>query len=148
MRRKLGLVGTAFAVLGLLAALSMPTTASAQVGSPSYVGRFTLQSSVQWANSKLQPGTYTVTIRSIGEPVIALIRDSEGRAVTHVMSGARSARTDGLNALLITEKDGQLRVYTLALADLGIDLIFDRSLTQERPQEAHVSQTVTVSAAK
>lgn len=144
MRRKLGVVGTALVVLGLLAALSLTATASAQMGSPSYVGRFTLQSSVHWGSSTLQPGIYTVTIRSVGEPVIALVRDSQGRAVTHVMSGARSGRTGGLNALLIREKDGQLSVYRLALADLGIDLIYDRAPTYERPQEARFSQTVPV----
>jgi hypothetical protein len=144
MRRKLDVAGTVLVVLGFLAALSLAATASAQMGPAKYVGRFTLQSSVHWGKSTLQPGTYTVTIRSTGVPMIAVIRDSQGRAVTDVMTGARSSRTDGLNALLIREKDGQLRVCSLALSDLGIDLIFDRAPAQERPQEARFSQKVPV----
>lgn len=144
MRRKPGVVRTTLVVLGLLAVLSLTATAPAQMGPARYVGRFTLQSSVHWGRSILQPGTYTVTIWSKEAPVIALISDSQGRAVTFVTSGTRSRRTDGLNALLIREKDGQLRVSSLALADLGIDVIYDRASTQERPQEAHVSQTVPV----
>jgi hypothetical protein len=72
-----------------------------------------------------------------------LICDSQGRAVAFVTSGTRSGRTDGLNALLIGEKDGQLRVYSFALADLGIELIYDRA-THGRPEEAHFSQAVPV----
>lgn len=144
MRRKFGVMGTALVVLGLLATLSLTATASAQIGPARYVGRFTLQSSVHWGRSTLQPGTYTVTIWSEESPVIALIRDSQGRAVTFVTSGIRNSRTDGLNALLIREKDGQLRVYSLALADLEMDVIYDRASTQEKPHQARVSQTVPV----
>ena len=138
------IAGKALVVLGFLAALSLAATASAQTGPAKYVGRFTLQSSVHWGKSTLQPGTYTITIWYTGVPLIAAISDSQGRAVTHVMSGARGSRTDGLNALLIREKDGQLRVCSLALSDLGIDLIFDRAPAQERPQEARFSQNVPV----
>ena len=39
------------------------------------------------------------------------------------------------------EKDGQLCVHTLALADLGMVLIYDPALAREVVQEARASQT-------
>ena len=108
------------------------------------MGKFTLSYQVVWGKSVLQPGNYTITIKSTGAPIIALVRNSEGDAVTHVVSGARSGNPNGVNAILIKEKDGQLEVHSLALADLGIVLIYDPSLAREAVQEARASKTVPV----
>ena len=132
----------------LLTSLFFVGTARAQGQSPAYVGKFTLSYQVVWGNSVLQPGNYTITIKSTGVPIIALVRKSDGDAVTHVMSGSRSGNTNGVNALLIKEKDGQFRVHSLALADLGMVLIYDPSLARETVQETRVSKIVPVMWAK
>jgi hypothetical protein len=132
----------------LLTSLFFVGTARAQGQSPAYVGKFTLTYQIHWCKSVLQPGNYTITFKSTGTPIIASIYNVDGNAVTFVMSGARSGNTNGMNALLIKEKDGQLRVHSLALADLGMVLIYDPSLARETVQEARVSKTIPVTWAK
>jgi len=132
----------------LLTSLFFVGTARAQGQSPAYVGKFTLTNQIHWGKSVLQPGNYTITFKSTGTPIIASIYNVDGNAVTFVMSGARSVNTNGMNALLIKEKDGQLRVHSLALADLGMILIYDPSLARETVQEARVSKTIPVTWAK
>lgn len=148
MQRNRNLTQTALLVAALLTSLLFVGTARAQAQSPAYVGKFTLAYEVVWGKSVLQPGNYTITIKSTGAPIIALIRNSDGDAVTHVVSGSRSDNTNGVNALLIKEKGGQFTVHSLALADLGMVLIYDPSLARETVQEARVSQTVPVMWAK
>ena len=148
MQRNQKMAGTALLVAALLTSLFFAGTARAQGQSPAYVGKFTLTYQVHWGKGVLQPGSYTITFKSIGEPTIAVIHNVDGNAVTFVMSGARSGNTNGVNALLIKEKDGQLRVHSLALADLGMVLIYDPTLGRETVQEARVSQTVPVMWAK
>jgi hypothetical protein len=148
MERKQRLACTALLVAALLTSLFLVGTARAQAQSPAYVGKFTLTNQIHWGASVLQPGNYTITIKSIGNPTVALIRNIGGDAVTYVLSGARSGKTNGVNALLIKEKDGQLKVHSLALADLGMVLIYDPTLARETVQEARVSQTVPVTWSK
>jgi len=144
MQRNQRMAGTALLVAALLTSLFFVGSARAQGQSPAYVGKFTLTYQIHWGKSVLQPGNYTITIKSSGNPSIASIRNAEGDAVTLVMSGARSGNTNGMNALFMKEKDGQLRVHSLALADLGMVLIYDPSLTRETVQEARVSHTIPV----
>ena len=147
MERKQRMAGTALLMAALLTSLFFVGNAGAQAP-PAYVGTFTLRNQIHWGKSVLQPGNYTITIKSSGNPSIASIRNADGDAVTFVMSGARSGNTNGMNALFMKEKDGQLRVHSLALADLGMVLIYDPSLTRETVQEARVSQMVPVMWAK
>ena len=144
MGRKLSVAGTTILLVALLTSLFFVGTARAQGQSPAYVGKFTLSYQVVWGDSVLQPGNYTITIKSTGAPMIALVRNSDGEAVTHVVSGARSGNPNGVNAILIKEKDGQLKVYSLAVADLGIVLIYDPGLARAAFQEARASKTVPV----
>ena len=148
MQENRKMIGTAMLVAALLTSLFFVGTARAQGQFPAYVGKFTLSYKVVWGNSVLQPGNYTITIKSIGAPIVALIRNSEGDAVTHVVSGARSRNPNGVNAILIKEKDGQLKVPSLARADLGMVLIYDPTLAREAVQEARTSQSVPVIWAK
>ena len=149
MSRKLSVAGTRTMLLAvLLTSLCFVGTARAQGQSPAYVGKFTLSYQVVWGKSALQPGNYTITIKSTGAPMVALVRNSDGDAVTHVVSGARSGNPNGVNAILIKEKDGQLKVHSLALADLGMVLIYDPALAREAVQEARTSQSVPVTWAK
>ena len=120
----------------------------AQAQIPTFTGKFTLTTQVQWNRTVLQPGDYTVTIESINAPVAALIRDSSGRPVARFISRIDSGKTSARNALFIQEKDGQPRVYALALANLGKVLVYDPALSREAVLEARAAQTVPVTLAK
>jgi len=120
----------------------------AQAQIPAFTGKFTLSTQVQWNRTVLQPGDYTITIESISAPAAALIRDSSGRPVARFISRIDSGKTSTGNALLIKEKDGQLHVYALALANLGKVLVYDPALSREAVLEARAAQTVPVTLAK
>jgi hypothetical protein len=75
-------------------------------------------------------------------PTFALVRDSKGRPVGRFVSGIDGRQTSAGNALLIREKDGQLRVYSLALRSLGRALVQDPAWAREASLEARSPQTV------
>ncbi len=146
MKRVQGLVvgKTLFAALSI--GLIFAGIAQAQI--PTFTGKFTLTTQVQWKRTVLQPGDYTVTVESMNAPVAALIRDSRGWPVARFVSGIDSGEASTVNALLIREKGGQLRVFALALANLGKVLVYDPALAREAVLEARASQTVPVMLAK
>ena len=58
-------------------------------------------------------------------------------------------RRRGVNALLLKDdKEGQLKVHSLSLANLGIVLTYDVSLARESAEKARVNRTVPVVWAK
>jgi hypothetical protein len=132
----------------LLMSLLCVGTMYAQADLPVYGGKFTLSYRVHWGKSVLQPGDYTITVQSTGTPTIALICKADGDAGIRVVSTVRSGPTNGVNALLVRDKDGQPTVHSLSLADLGMVLIYDPSLARESVQEVRVSRTVPVMWAK
>jgi hypothetical protein len=136
------------ALAALLTSLFFTDTARAQ-GPPAYVGTFTLRNQIHWSKTVLEPGKYTISLNSTLAPItIATIRTVDGEGVFMVMSQPRSGDNNGVNALLIKEKDGKPTVYSLALADLGLVLIYDPRLARQTVQEARVSQTIPVTWAK
>jgi hypothetical protein len=148
MKKNQSMVGLAILAVALFTSFFFAGGAQAQALTPAYKGEFTLTHQTHWGNSVLKPGTYTITIKSVGQPVIALIRNSQGDAVTYVVSGANGGNAIGVNALLIKQKDGELFVHSLALADVGMVLIYNPSLTREKVHEVRFSQTVPVRWAK
>lgn len=136
----------------LLATLSMSFIlvgiSQAQLDIPTFTGKFTFTTQVQWGKTILPPGDYTITIGSSSMPSFALVRDSKGRPVARFMSGIDDRKASAGNALLIREKNGQLRVYALALASLGEVLVYDRALAREEILEARTPQAVPVMLAK
>jgi hypothetical protein len=142
------MAGMALLVVALVASFFFGGGARAQGVSPTYVGKFTLTQQIHWGKGVLQPGNYTITIKSLGSPVIATIRTADGNAVTDVMTAARTRNTNGSSALLIKEKKGQMKVCSLTLADLGTVLIYDSALAREAVQEARANQTVPVTWAR
>src|SRR5215469_10238912 len=110
MQRTGNLAVTAMFLAALLASFSFVRSARAQAQRPAFFGTFTLPYHARWGGSVLSPGKYSVTIKSTGSPMIALVRTADGDAVTYVMNGSLSAHTNGVNALLIRERDGQLIV--------------------------------------
>ena len=148
MRTNLGVPRIKMLPVTLLMSLLCVGTIYAQRDLPVYRGKFTLSYQVHWGKSVLQPGDYTITVQSTGTPTIALIGKADGDADIRVVSTVRSGPTNGVNALLVRDKDGQPTVHSLSLADLGMVLIYDPSLARESVQEARVSRTVPVMWAK
>lgn len=148
MRKNQGITGTVLLAVALLGSFFFAGSARAQGQSPAYVGKFKLTQQIRWGKDILQPGNYTITIKSMGIPVIVEIRTADGSAVTDVMTAARTGNTNGASALLIREKGGQMNVCSLALAELGTVLIYDPALAREAVQEARAGQTVSVVWAK
>jgi len=148
MERNRRMAGIAVLLTALFTSLIFVGGARAQGQSPAYAGQFTLTSQIHWGRTVLQPGKYTITIESKKSPVIALIRNADGDAVTYVVSGSISRNTNGLDALLIKERNGQLIVHSFAVADMRMSLIYDPTLAREKVQEARLSQTVPVIWAK
>jgi hypothetical protein len=136
------------AVAALLTSLFFAGTARAQGQSPAYVGKFTLTQQIHWGKTVLQPGKYKVTINSTVASNIGTIRTVAGDGVSIVMSQARTGNKNGVNGLLIKEKDGQPTVHSLAIADLGVVLIYDPALARETVQETRIRQPIPVTWAK
>jgi hypothetical protein len=134
------------ATLGI--SLIVAGIAQAQADLPIVMGKFTLSTPVWWNATVLQPGDYTITIGSGSLPTFALVRDSKGRPVARLMSRVDSGKTGTVNELLIGEKDGQLRVYSLALASLGRVMVYDPALAHQAAMEARAPRTVPVMLSK
>jgi hypothetical protein len=132
----------------LLLSLFLIATSQAQTDLAVFTGKFTLGNQVLWGKTVLQPGDYTITIGSGSMPTFALVLDSKGRPVARFVSQIDGGRTSTGNALLIREKDGQLRVYSLALRSLGRVLVYDPALARQAVLEARAPQTVPVMLAK
>jgi len=137
-------------VLGavLLMSLFLIANSQAQSDLSVFAGKFTLAQQVRWDKTVLQPGDYLITIGSSSMPTFALVSDSKGRPVARFVSTIHGGNTSVGNRLLILEKDGQLRIYGLALANLGKVLIYDPVLAQEAILEARESQTLPLMLAK
>ena len=148
MRRIQKTAQTMLLMAFLAGSLFFARPAHAQAQRPAFFGTFTLPYQVRWGGSVLQPGKYSVTIKSTGSPMIALVRTADGNAVTYVVNGSISTHTNSENALLLREKKGQFVVHSLDLADLGVVLIYDPTLAKEPVMEARVKQTVPVMSAK
>jgi hypothetical protein len=99
---------------------------------------------VHWGKSLLQPGDYIITVKSTGTPNIALISKSDGSGGIMVVARVHGEPRSGVNALLVKDKDGELTVHSLSLANLKMVLIYDPSLARESVQEARVNRTVPV----
>jgi hypothetical protein len=122
--------GSQVLAAALLMSLFFIATSQAQTDLLVFAGKFTLTDQVQWDKTVLQPGDYTIIIRSGSMLTLVLVRDSRGRAVARFMSGIDSGKTSARNALLIKEKGGQMHVYSLELASLGKVLVYDRALAR------------------
>jgi hypothetical protein len=146
MKKVQGLTNMLFAAVSI--GLIIVGIAQAQLDIPTFTGKFTLINQVQWDKTVLQPGDYTITIATSSTPISALVRDSKGRPIGRFVTGIDSGNTSTRNALLISEKGGQLRVYSLALASLGKVLVYDRSLAEEAVTQARAPQTVPLMLAK
>jgi hypothetical protein len=123
-------------------------TVQAQADLPVCRGKFNLPYEVHWGKSVLQPGAYTLTIQSLGIPNIASISKADGSGGILVVARVHGDPKRGVNALLVSDKDGQLTVHSLSLENLKMVLIYDPSLARESVQQARVSRTVPVVWAK
>ncbi len=133
----------------LLTSFLFASVAGAQ--SNVYQGKFTLPYEVRWSGSTLPAGDYLIKIKSTGSPMIALVRSTSGKsAVTYVMNGSVDTDPRGQNALLIGTRNGKNIVHSLAIADLGVVLVYDPGLAHEKPsaEEARANRSVPIVSAK
>ncbi len=148
MKTNLRTTGNQLLAAALLMIFFLVAASPAQTDIPVFTGKFTLANQVQWGEAVLQPGDYTITIGSSRMPTFALVTDSKGRPVARFVSGIDGGPTSAGNALLIREKDGQMRVYSLALGSLGRMLVYDPALAREAVLETRAFRTVRVALAK
>ncbi len=148
MRRDQNAVGIRMMLSAVVMSLLFVGVAQGQTDLPVYRGKFTLTDQVCWGKRVLGPGDYTITLQSTGTPAIAVVSKADGTARFRVVSTIRSGPASRVNALLAQDKDGQLTVHSLSLADLGMVLIYDASLARESVRDARVSRTVPVMWAK
>ena len=120
--------------------------AKAQADFPVFTGNFNLATQVEWGDTVLQPGDYTITIASASNPIV-LITDSKGRSLGFV-KGINDGKASARNTLLLKAKGGHLRVYSLELAGLKTTLVYDRGLARETEFEGSAPKTVEVMVAK
>ncbi|MGA8438529.1 MAG: hypothetical protein WB762_21405 [Candidatus Sulfotelmatobacter sp.] len=144
MKRNSRIRGSQVLAAALLMSLFFIATSQAQTDPVVFAGKFTLIDQVQWGKTVLQSGDYTIIIGSSAIPTPVLVRDSRGRAVARFMSTIEGGKTSSRNALLIKEKGGQKRVYSLELASLGKVLVYDPALARAAVLDARVPQTVPV----
>jgi hypothetical protein len=136
----------------LLAALCMSLVAAgiaqAQSDLSAFVGKFTLTNQVLWGEIVLSPGDYTIAVGSANGSTWALVRDGKGRPIARFMGGIDSGKKCPGNALLVSERSGQLHVHSLALASLGKVLVYDPALARQVVLEARAPQKIQLTSAK
>ena len=96
----------------------------------------------------MQPGDYTISVPATGFPSIASISTVSGHPIAFLRNSGQSDSTNNKNTLLLKEKNGHLRVYSLELADLGMILIYDPALARQAVLESQSTQTVPLILAK
>lgn len=148
MRPNQKVAGIRMLLVTLVMSLLYVGTIQAQTDLPVCRGEFTLPYQVHWGKTVLQPGDYTITIHSFGMPNIASISKTDGSGGILVVARVHGEPRRGVNALLVSDKDGQLTVHSLSLANLKMALIYDPSLARESVPEARVNRTVPVVWAK
>jgi len=147
MKKVQGAIGKIlFVVLGM--SFVGAGIAQAQSELPAFTGKFSLATQVRWNTVVLRPGDYTVTIENNGWPTYAVIRNSEGRSLARLMCQITDGSTHARNELLIRQKDGQFRVYSMNLGSLGKALVYDPALAREAVLDARAPQTVPVMVAR
>jgi hypothetical protein len=106
------------ATLGLIAVCASASVASAQ---NAFKGKFTLPEDVRWGNASLPAGDYTMSVKSIGLPVLVTLEGSNGG--TFIMTGVTDKRDlGGSSNLTIERRNGDRFVSKLYLADFGMEL--------------------------
>jgi hypothetical protein len=134
-------------VTALFVSLLSLVTLHAQAA-PAYKATFTLAQPIQWNTTILQPGVYTISVPTTGFPSIASISTVSGHPVAFLRNRGQSDSTNDKNTLLLKEKNGHLRVYSLELAELGMILIYDPVLARQAVLESQANQTVPLILAK
>jgi len=135
----------------LLAALCMVLiagVAQAQSDLSSFVGKFTLTNQVLWGETVLSPGDYTIAVGSVNGSNWVLVRDAKGRPIARFMGGIDRGKKCFGNALLVSERSGQLHVHSLALASLGKVLVYDPASARQAVLEARAPQKIQLTATK
>lgn len=135
-------------LVALVVAPLFVSSARAQGVDTVYRGAFTLTQQINWGKSVLRPGHYTMTIASIGNPVVVKVENEDTGESFRVVTGVREETTAGASALFLQAKNGGAAVQSLSLPQVGIVLIYESGPAREQVLEAHAGQVVPVLLAK
>ena len=110
-------------MLALLAACLCATVASAQTGSSTFKGNFTLPFEAQWGEVVLPPGEYTFTLNPFVAPFTATVR-GENRTAMIIAQAPSDREFRGRSELIAIRSGGRLRIRALNVADPGVVLYY------------------------
>jgi hypothetical protein len=136
--------GTLFAAV-LLATSLFAGTAGAQAG---FQGKFNLPFEAHWGKAVLPAGDYVIScsVDTIGG--MLTIRDAKSlRSVAFEPVNIRQDNAQGASSLEIGLRGNQRIVYSLKIAELGQEFVYDRPLAREA-EEARRTQNVPVVVAE
>jgi hypothetical protein len=113
-----------------LALLALATSASIDNATTAYQGKFTLPVEVQWGNTKLPAGDYTITVSSSGAPYRVYLQGPKASAIIQAVT-AEDAAASGHSQLDLSDIAGVQTIEAVELPDLGLTFIY-RARTQRQ----------------
>jgi hypothetical protein len=136
--------GTLFAA-ALLATSLFAGTAGAQAG---FQGKFTLPFEAHWGKAVLPAGDYVLSSSLDTNDGMLTIRNAKTlRTVAYEPIRIQQDNAQGDSALEIGVRGNQRIVYSLRIAELGQEFVYDRPLAREA-EEARRTRTVPVVVAE
>jgi len=137
-----------FLVALVMTLLFVGRTRAQGAADSTYLGKFTLTKQIHWGKSVLHPGHYTMAIVSSSSPVIVKVTNEDTRESFRVVTAVHEEKTTGSSALLFQSKNGQPTVYSLALPEIGMVLLYEPAARREPVLEARASRAIPVQLAK
>lgn len=116
-----------------LALLALAAVASIGKATTAYQGKFTLPVEVQWGNTKVPAGDYTITVLSSGSPYRVYLQGPKASAVIQAVT-AEDGAASGRSQLNLRGIAGVQTIDALEVPSLGLTLIY---ATPARKQPVH-----------
>jgi len=114
-----------------LALLALATSASIGNATTAYQGKFTLPVEVQWGNTKLPAGDYTITVSSSGAPYRVYLQGPKASAIIQAVT-AEDVAASGRSQLDLRDIAGVQTIEAVELPDLGLTFIY-RAPARKQP---------------
>jgi hypothetical protein len=114
-----------------LALLALATSVGVGHAASAYQGKFTLPVEVQWENTKLPAGDYTITLPSSGAPYTVYLQGAKASVIIQAVTSEEGAAS-GRSQLNLKEIAGVPTIEALEVADLSLTLVY-RTSAQKQP---------------
>ncbi|MGA3328555.1 MAG: hypothetical protein ABSF45_29245 [Terriglobia bacterium] len=95
-------------------------------------GKFTLPFEARWGADVLLAGDYTFEFNVAKRPCIVTVRQGDRSMALAMANSVERGATSGHSALVTVRTGGKYQIWTLHLAEAGLDLDY-RPLRAERP---------------